>query len=184
MTVSFGSADHSTLLSADINGTFTSAAEILIIDDEILETEEGIGLFLFGDGASALGDELDINIVDDEGALCIARNMCIVYWTQSRSLAIAMMSDNNYTFLIEPMHIHNFLYFPMVIFTICNLTIAFWQGLCAFTNTNLGLAILLLRIDQPSAKFTCLMLDSSRYNSCESHNYFFVIRAFNFRTFI
>ncbi len=95
MTVSFGSADHSTLLPADINGTFTSAAEIMIIDDELLETEEGIGLFLFGDGASALGDELDINIADDEGALCITRNMCIVYWTQSRSLAIAMMSDND-----------------------------------------------------------------------------------------
>ncbi len=34
-------------------------------------------------------------------------------------------------------------------FNLCNLTIAFWQGSCVFTSTNLGFAILLLRIDQP-----------------------------------
>ncbi len=29
-------------------------------------------------------------------------------------------------------------------------TIEFWQGLCVFTSNDLGLRILLLRIDQPS----------------------------------
>ena len=34
--------------------------------------------------------------------------------------------------------------------TLCDLTIAFWQGSCVFTSNNVRFAILLLRIGQPS----------------------------------
>ena len=47
-------------------------------------------------------------------------------------------------------------------------TIAFWQGSCVFTSTNLGFAILLLRIDQSSHMFVYFMFvkhSSNNYGS-------------------
>ncbi len=37
--------------------------------------------------------------------------------------------------------------------TLCDPTIAFWQGLCVVTSTSLGFAILFLQSDQRKAKF-------------------------------
>ncbi|XP_064387784.1 uncharacterized protein LOC135335951 [Halichondria panicea] len=68
MTVSFGSADHSTLLPADINGTFTSAAEILIVDDELLEDAEDMNVLLTMSGVSGSSILQTVVILDNEEA--------------------------------------------------------------------------------------------------------------------
>ncbi len=40
-----------------------------------------------------------------------------------------------------------------------------WQGSCVFTSTNLGFAILLLRIDQPSQSFAHICLMFAKHSS-------------------
>ncbi len=75
MTVSFGSADHSTLLPADINRTFTSAAEILIVDDELLEDAEDLNVLLTMSGVSGSSILQTVIILDNEGAFSL--NVCL-----------------------------------------------------------------------------------------------------------
>ncbi len=69
MTVFFGTDDHRTMLPAEIVRTFTSQAEIQIHDDDILEGDEDIRIFLTSriNDVSRSNIELDVIIRDDEG---------------------------------------------------------------------------------------------------------------------
>ncbi len=69
MTVFFGTDDHTTISAAEIMGTFTSQAEIQIHDDDILEGDEDIRIFLTSKINNVTGSniELDVIIRDDEG---------------------------------------------------------------------------------------------------------------------
>ncbi len=69
MTVFFGTDDNRTISAAEIRGTFTSRAEIQIHDDDILEGDEDIRIFLTSriNDVSRSNIELDVIIRDDEG---------------------------------------------------------------------------------------------------------------------
>ena len=66
--VTFGDSSGATILQADIQGNLTSEADIAILDDNILEDEEGFIVVLFpSDSVSNSILVFSVTIVDFEG---------------------------------------------------------------------------------------------------------------------
>ena len=80
--VTFGDNSSTIIPQAAIEGTFTSGAEINILDDNILEDEEGINVVLLPSDrfvtSSGFPEFLQVTIIDNEGRLnCMTVQFCL-----------------------------------------------------------------------------------------------------------